>query len=70
MWPNSRRELCSFSGGDHRSYSRDNSGLIPFLVYIKGENLHLDGRNLPVMSRCSMYYYLQKIFCKTADALF
>lgn len=56
--------------GDHRSYSRDNSGLIPFLVYIKGENLHLDGRNLPVMSRCSMYYYLQKIFCKTADALF
>ncbi|WP_418733116.1 sulfatase-like hydrolase/transferase [Desulfovibrio sp.] len=56
--------------GDHRSYSRDNSGLIPFLVYIKGASLHFDGRDLPVMSRCSMYYYLQKIFCKTADALF
>lgn len=56
--------------GDHRSYSRDNSGLIPFLVYIKGTSMHFDGRNLPVMSRCSMYFYLQKLFCKTADALF
>ena len=54
--------------GDHRSYSRDNSGLIPFLVYIKGASLHFDGRDLPVMSRCSMYFYLQRIFGKGADA--
>lgn len=56
--------------GDHRSYSRDNSGLIPFLVYIKGASLHFDGRNLPIMNRCNMYFYLQKIFCKATGALF
>ena len=54
--------------GDHRSYSRDNSGLIPFLVHTKGSSLHFDGRQLPVLSRCSMYSYLQKIFGKDADA--
>lgn len=56
--------------GDHRSYSRDNSGLIPFIVYVNGSNIHFDGRNLPIMSRCNMYFYLQKIFCKDMGVLF
>ncbi len=55
--------------GDHRSYDNNNSGDIPFLVYTKGQSFHYDGRDLPGLTRCKMFYYLRRLFgCSEASA--
>lgn len=51
-----------FLWGDHRSYSNDNSGSIPFIVYKKGEKNYFDGRNIPDLTRSNIYYYLKRFF--------
>lgn len=51
-----------FIWGDHRSYSIDNSGSIPFIVYKKGEKNYFDGRDIPDLTRSKMYYYLKNFF--------
>ena len=44
--------------GDHRSYCRDNSGNVPFMAFIKGENNAFDGSRLYGLTRSKMYFYL------------
>lgn len=51
-----------FLWGDHRSYSSDNSGTIPFIVYKKGEKNYFDGRDIPDLTRSNMYYYIKHLF--------
>ena len=47
--------------GDHRSYSRDNSGKIPFIAFVKGEEHPFDGSHLQGLTRSKMHFYLEKI---------
>lgn len=47
--------------GDHRSYSRDGDGKIPFIAFIKGEEHPFDGSHLQGMTRSKMHFYLEKI---------
>ena len=49
-----------FLWGDHKSYTNNNSGKIPFIAYKKGENNHFDGRKISTLTRCNMYFYLKK----------
>ena len=51
-----------FLWGDHRSYSNDNSGSIPFIVYKKGEQNYFDGRDIPNLTRSNIYYYIKNFF--------
>lgn len=47
--------------GDHRSYSRESSGKIPFIAFVKGEELPFDGSHLQGLTRSKMHFYLEKI---------
>ena len=47
--------------GDHRSYSRDGSGKIPFIAFIKDEEHPFDGSHLQGLTRSKMHFYLEKI---------
>ena len=47
--------------GDHRSYSRESSGKIPFIAFVKGEELPFDGSHLQGLTRSKMHFYLEKV---------
>ena len=48
--------------GDHRSYTAESSGYIPFVLFVTGQNhtfLHEEG---PLLNRSKMYFYLKRNF--------
>ncbi|MEG6502554.1 MULTISPECIES: sulfatase-like hydrolase/transferase [unclassified Desulfovibrio] len=48
--------------GDHRSYTSEASGYIPFLFFITGQSHPFAHEDAPLLNRSKIYYYLKKNF--------